>query len=105
MEKGPRKVPRAVFGVAVLVLLAYAISQMLASVPITPGGLGIVEAGLVATLALAGISGPDAVVATFAYRLFSYWLPMPVGLGAWIMFRRRYPPNGHMEDAAAAIDA
>jgi len=88
----------------VLVLLAYAISQMLASVPITPGGLGIVEAGLVATLALAGIGGADAVVATFAYRLFSYWLPMPVGLGAWIMFRRRYPANGHMEDAEAVVD-
>jgi len=89
---------------AVLVLLAYAISQMLASVPITPGGLGIVEAGLVATLALAGISGADAVVATFAYRLFSYWLPMPIGLGSWILFRRRYPPNGHL-DAEPALDA
>jgi uncharacterized protein (TIRG00374 family) len=79
----------------VLVLLAFAISQMLASIPLTPGGLGIVEAGLVATLALAGISGGDAVVATFAYRLFSYWLPMPVGLGTWIMFRHRYGGNGH----------
>ena len=78
----------------VLVLLAFAISQMLASIPLTPGGLGIVEAGLVATLALAGINGADAVVATFAYRLFSYWLPMPVGLGAWIVFRYRYPNHG-----------
>jgi len=77
----------------VLVLLAYVIAQMLAAVPITPGGLGIVEAGLVATLALAGIGAGDALVATFAYRLFSYWLPMPIGLGAWILFRRRYP-NG-----------
>jgi uncharacterized membrane protein YbhN (UPF0104 family) len=78
----------------VLVLLAFAISQMLASVPLTPGGLGIVEAGLVATLALAGINGADAVVATFAYRLFSYWLPMPIGLGSWILFRHRYPNHG-----------
>jgi uncharacterized protein (TIRG00374 family) len=84
----------------VLVLLAFAISQMLASVPLTPGGLGIVEAGLVGTLALAGISGADAVVATFAYRLFSYWLPMPIGLGSWIVFRHRYPNHG----AAPATD-
>ena len=82
-----------------LVLLAYAFSQMLASVPITPGGLGIVEAGLVATLALAGIGAGDALVATFAYRLFAYWLPMPIGLGAWIMFRRRY--RNHPSAAAA----
>ncbi len=84
----------------VLVLLAFAISQMLAAVPITPGGLGIVEAGLVATLALAGIGGADALVATFAYRLFSYWLPMPVGLGAWIMFRHRYGANGNGHNPA-----
>jgi uncharacterized protein (TIRG00374 family) len=89
----------------VLVLLAFAISQMLAAVPITPGGLGIVEAGLVATLALAGIGGADAVVATFAYRLFSYWLPMPIGLGAWIIFRRRYPQNGHDDHERAPVGA
>jgi hypothetical protein len=29
---------------------------------------------------LAGVDAGDAVVATFAYRLFSYWLPLPFGL-------------------------
>jgi uncharacterized membrane protein YbhN (UPF0104 family) len=46
----------------------------------TRGGLGFVEAGLTAMLALAGVSAGDAVLATFAYRLFSYWLPLPFGL-------------------------
>ena len=46
----------------------------------TPGGLGFVEAGLTATLALAGVGAGDAVLATFEYRLFSYWLPLPLGL-------------------------
>ena len=54
---------------------------MLAQIPFTPGGLGFVEAGLTGMLALAGVSAQDALVATFAYRLFSYWLMMPVGLG------------------------
>ena len=53
---------------------------MLAQVPATPGGLGFVEAGLTATLALAGVSGGDAVLATLSYRLFTYWLPLPLGL-------------------------
>lgn len=65
-----------------LVLLAFCAAQILAQVPFTPGGLGFVEAGLTATLALAGVSAQDALVATFAYRLFSYWLMLPVGLGA-----------------------
>jgi uncharacterized protein (TIRG00374 family) len=63
-----------------LVLLAFCAAQILAQVPITPGGLGFVEAGLTATLVLAGVSGGDAVLATFAYRLFSYWLALPLGL-------------------------
>ena len=40
-----------------LVLLAFCAAQVLAQVPVTPGGLGFVEAGLTATLALAGV-GP-----------------------------------------------
>jgi uncharacterized protein (TIRG00374 family) len=70
-----------------LVLLAYATAAVLAMIPVTPGGLGFVEAGLSATLVLAGVSGADAVLATLAYRLVSFWFPIPVGLGAYLAFR------------------
>jgi hypothetical protein len=73
-----------------LVLLAFCGAQVLAQIPITPGGLGFVEAGLTAMLALAGVSAGAAVLATFAYRLFSYWLPLPVGLAAFGWHARRY---------------
>jgi uncharacterized protein (TIRG00374 family) len=63
-----------------LVLLAFCAAQVLAQIPLTPGGLGFVEAGLTATLTLAGVPAGTAVVATFAYRLFSYWLQLPLGL-------------------------
>jgi hypothetical protein len=63
-----------------LTLLAFCGAKALGNIPITPGGLGFVEAGLTALLTLAGVSPADAVVATFAYRLFSYWLPLPFGL-------------------------
>jgi uncharacterized protein (TIRG00374 family) len=72
-----------------LVLLAYVAAQLLAQIPITPGGLGVVEAGLTATLALAGVRGGDAAVAVLAYRLVSYWLMLPAGLVGWIVHRRR----------------
>jgi uncharacterized protein (TIRG00374 family) len=74
-----------------LVLLAYAGAGLLALIPFTPGGLGFVEAGLVGTLTLAGVSATDAVFATLAYRLVSYWLPIPAGGVAYLAFRRRYP--------------
>jgi uncharacterized protein (TIRG00374 family) len=64
---------------ASLVLLAYVGAQVLSQIPITPGGLGFVEAGLTGLLALAGVGGPEATLATLAYRLMSFWLPLPVG--------------------------
>jgi uncharacterized protein (TIRG00374 family) len=74
---------------ASLVLLAYVAAAVLGMIPITPGGLGFVEAGLAAMLRLAGVPGPEAVLATLAYRLVSYWLPLPVGAAAYWLFRRR----------------
>jgi uncharacterized protein (TIRG00374 family) len=73
-----------------LVLLAFCAAQILAQIPVTPGGLGFVEAGLTATLSLAGVSAGDAVLATFAYRLFSYWLMLPLGLVGMALHRRRF---------------
>jgi uncharacterized protein (TIRG00374 family) len=73
-----------------LVVLAYASAELLAQIPFTPGGLGFVEAGLVGTLTLAGVPGHAALAATLLYRLVSYWLPIPVGGVAYLLFRRRY---------------
>lgn len=75
-----------------LVLLAYAASGILALLPLTPGGLGIVEASLSSLLVLAGVSVSKAFVATLAYRLASYWLPLAAGPIAYLLFRRRYGP-------------
>ena len=75
-----------------LVLLAYAAAGVVALVPLTPGGLGIVEASLSGLLVLAGVPAAEAFVATLAYRLASYWLPLLAGGPAYVLFRRRYPP-------------
>jgi uncharacterized protein (TIRG00374 family) len=73
-----------------LVLLAYSAAGVIALIPATPGGLGIVEASLSGLLVLAGVSGRSAVLATLAYRLAEYWLPMVAGLVAYWLYRRRY---------------
>ena len=90
-----------------LVLLAYVVSLALALVPITPGGLGFVEAGLTSLLVLAGASAQEAVVATLLYRLASFWLPIPLGLlawGGWRARRRTAGSDGRRDhDAAAAV--
>jgi hypothetical protein len=73
-----------------LILLAYAVAGIIGLVPITPGGLGIVEASLSGLLVLAGVDGAQAVLATLAYRLASYWLPLMSGPFAYAAFKRRY---------------
>lgn len=73
-----------------LVLLAYVAASVLAMIPFTPGGLGFVEAGLTGVLTLAGVQPDQAVLAALFYRLFSYWLPLPAGLIASVVFARRH---------------
>ena len=75
---------------ASLVLLAFCAASLLGNLPLTPGGVGFVEAGLTGTLALAGVGGGAAVVATLAYRLVSFWLPIPAGAVAAVLHRRMY---------------
>ena len=81
-----------------LVLLAYTAAALLALIPLTPGGLGFVEAGLVGTLTLAGVNPSNALVATLAYRLVAFWLPIPVGGVAYLAFRRRYRSAANAPD-------
>ena len=83
-----------------LVLLAFCVAQVLAQIPVTPGGLGFVETGLTALLALAGVGAGDAVVATLLYRLFTYWLPLPLGLVGLALHRRHLNGDGGPKGSA-----
>jgi len=78
-----------------LILLSFCAAQLLAQVPITPGGLGVVEAGLTGTLVLIGVPAGAAAVATLAYRLVSYWLALPAG-GVAYLVHRRHIRRGHV---------
>jgi uncharacterized protein (TIRG00374 family) len=70
-----------------LIVVAYVSAVLLALIPITPGGLGFVEAGLTGVLTLAGIPASEAVLATLLYRLAAYWIPMIAGPFAYVLFR------------------
>jgi uncharacterized membrane protein YbhN (UPF0104 family) len=82
-----------------LVLLAYTGASVLSMIPFTPGGLGFVEAGLTGLLALAGVPPAQAALATLAYRLVSYWLPLPVGAVVAFVLRRRGEPGAPAQTA------
>jgi uncharacterized protein (TIRG00374 family) len=60
-----------------VLLVAYGVATALAAVPLTPGGIGIFEVTMLATLALLGV-GSEAAIPILGYRLFNFWLPIPL---------------------------
>ncbi|MHB8294725.1 MAG: lysylphosphatidylglycerol synthase transmembrane domain-containing protein [Acidimicrobiales bacterium] len=70
-------------------LIAYTAGQLAATLPITPGGLGVVEGSL--TIALVAYGGGDTstVAAVLIYRLLSFWLVLALGWLAWIAIAAR----------------
>ncbi len=81
-----------------LVLMAYGAAAVLAMIPITPGGLGFVEAGLTSLLTIAGIPAADALLATLAYRIVSFWLPLALGPIAYLAFQRHFHQRVRLEE-------
>jgi undecaprenyl-diphosphatase len=55
----------------------------------TPGGLGAIEAALVAGLTGVGMTSGPAVAAVLAYRLMTYWLPVLPGWASFHVLERR----------------
>jgi uncharacterized protein (TIRG00374 family) len=64
-------------------LLAYGAGQLASILPITPGGLGVVEGSLTVALVAFGGAENSTVAAVLLYRLMSFWLVVPVGWAAW----------------------
>jgi putative heme transporter len=70
-------------------LMAFAFIRLLTALPITPGGLGITELGLVGILA-SGSGHPAAIRITAAvllYRAVTYLPPIPLGAVACLIWR------------------
>jgi uncharacterized protein (TIRG00374 family) len=73
--------------------LAYSAGMAAASIGLTPGGLGVVEAALSAALVAAGIKGHSALAAVLVYRLISFWLVMTIGWAFVAILTRSRPPR------------
>lgn len=63
--------------------IAYVTGKIVASAPITPGGLGTVELALITTLTAGGLGAHQAFATVFVYRIVSFVL---VALAGWVVF-------------------
>ncbi len=81
--------------------VAYAAANIASAIPLTPGGLGVIEVTLVAVTAGFGAPRATAVLAVLGYRIANYWLPLIPGAIAYIRLRLRRAANGQTKPAPA----
>lgn len=75
-----------------MLILAYIIGYLANIVPI-PGGVGVLEAGLVGTLILYGTPVVEATAGAVMYHAIAFWIPSLGGLRAFNLLRRHEPAS------------
>ncbi len=68
-------------------IVAYGLANVLAAIPITPGGLGVVEGVLTPALVGFGLTKSVAILGVLGWRLINFWLPIPTGAAAYLSLR------------------
>ena len=74
-------------------VVSYGLANVLAAIPVTPGGLGVVEAVLTSTLVGFGTPRGIAILGVLGYRLLNFWLPIPVGAASYVSLRASGAPR------------
>ena len=73
----------------ITVLASFAFVRLISALPITPGGVGVVELGYVAslTVGLDESQRASVVAAVLVFRFLTYFLPIPAGVVAYLYWR------------------
>ena len=74
----------------ITVLAAFAFVRLISALPITPGGLGVVELGYAAALSIGMDTATKAqiVAAVLVFRFITYFFPIPLGTLSYLFWRR-----------------
>jgi uncharacterized protein (TIRG00374 family) len=73
------------------VLVAYGLANILAVIPITPSGLGVIEITVIAVLKTFGVPSGIAAAGVLSWRLVNFWLPIPFGGASYLSLRFGHP--------------
>jgi uncharacterized protein (TIRG00374 family) len=72
---------------ALQILAVFAFGRLLTALPLTPGGLGVVELGYIGGLVAAGGSRPQVVAAVLLFRVLTYGVQIPLGAITYLIWR------------------
>ena len=73
-------------------LAAFAFVRLLSALPVTPGGVGVVELGLTGALVAADGAHAEVVAAVLVYRAVTFLPPIFIGAGCYLYWRARMAP-------------
>jgi uncharacterized protein (TIRG00374 family) len=79
------------FGVNVpfaVLVMGFFVGMVANLAPSPAGGVGTVDAGLIGAFVLFGIDENTVFPAILTFRLVGFWLPIPVGVWAWVQLRK-----------------
>jgi glycosyltransferase 2 family protein len=72
-----------------VLIVVIVLAAMIGGIAPTPGGLGVVEAGMILGLTSAGVSEANATAAVFVQRLFTSYLPPIWGWATLVWLRKK----------------
>ena len=87
------------------VLAAFSFIRLITALPVTPGGVGVVELGATAALVAAGGARAAVVAAVLVYRALTYLLPIPLGLLMYLRWQQHSARRRDRRAADAALGA
>lgn len=67
---------------------AYAFGRLASFIPVTPGGLGTVDAAMAGILGIFGAASSDALAAVMVWRALTYFPQVFIGAGTLLVWRR-----------------
>ena len=89
------------------VLLSFAVARLAGAIPVTPGGLGTVDAAFIGMLTAFGATSDDALAADLVWRATTYFPPILIGVVTYVLWRRglakgTYTKNPDVRTSAVA---
>lgn len=89
------------------VFAVFAFGRLISALPITPGGLGVIELGYIGGLVAAGGDKPAVVAAVLLFRTLTFGIQIPIGGFTYLIWRtnkgwrRQAPDDGEVQASSA----
>lgn len=87
------------------VLLSFAVARLAGAIPVTPGGLGTVDAAFIGMLTAFGATSNDALAADMVWRATTYFPPIFIGIGTYLIWKRGLAKGRYAKDPDVTLSA